>query len=163
MTPKSPTRTRTSSAQLRPATPAPPRLVWKPKGGPGGHVDGGWWPWSRDLAAELPGLTENLASRLGYLTRVAYSVSAWESAPRRVEIGGHVVRLDGLLDGDGHVLSVTGPESHRLTLLVVPPQAADAAGHHALMTASRRGNTDRPADILAASGELVAPTRAGLA
>jgi hypothetical protein len=47
---------------------------------------------------------------------VAYSVSEWESAPRRVEIGGHVVRLDGLLDGDGHVLSVTGPEPHHITL-----------------------------------------------
>jgi len=157
MTPKFPTRASTSSAQLRPGAPASPRLVWKPKGGPAGHVDGGWWPWSRDLAAELPGLTGILTARLGYLTRVTYSVSAWESAPRRVEIGGHVVRLDGLLDGDGHVLSVTGPEPHHITLLVVPPQAADAAGHRALMTASRRGNTDRPADILAASEELVAP------
>ncbi|MBE1496111.1 hypothetical protein H4696_003211 [Amycolatopsis lexingtonensis] len=84
-------------------------------------------------------------------------MSEWDSAPRRVEIGGHVVRLDGLLDRDGHVLSITGPESDQLTLLVVPPDATDAAGHRALTSASRRGNTDRPADILTASGALVAP------
>jgi len=157
MTPKLPTRTSTPSAQPRPRTPASPRLVWKPKGGPAGHVDGGWWPWSRDLAAELPGLIGVLTARLGYVTSLAYPVSEWDNAPRRVEVAGHVVQLDGLFGRHGHVLSVTGPEPDHSTLLVVPPQAADAAGHRALMTASRRGNTDRPADILAASGALVAP------
>ena len=157
MTPESPTRTRTSSARPRQRTLPPPRLVWKPQGGPAGHVDGGWWPWSRDLAAELPGLAAALTARMGYLTGVAYTVSEWDSAPRRLEIGGHVIRLDGLLDRDGHVLSVTGPEPNHLTFLVVPPEAVDTAGHRALMPASRRGNTDRPADILAASGALVAP------
>ncbi|WP_225955704.1 DUF5994 family protein [Amycolatopsis lexingtonensis] len=157
MTPESPTRTGTPSARPRPGTPPAPRLGWKPQGGPAGHVDGGWWPRSRDLAAELPGLAAALTARIGHLTRVAYTVSEWDSAPRRVEIGGHVVRLDGLLDRDGHVLSITGPESDQLTLLVVPPDATDAAGHRALTSASRRGNTDRPADILTASGALVAP------
>ncbi len=156
MTPESPTRTRTSSARPRRSALPPPRLVWKPQSGPAGHVDGGWWPRSRDLAAELPGLAAALTARIGHLTRVAYTVSEWDSAPRRLEIGGHVVRLDGLLDRDGHVLSVTGPEPN-FTLLVIPPEAADTVGHRALMTASRRGNTDRPADILAASGALVVP------
>ncbi|HET6705046.1 DUF5994 family protein [Amycolatopsis sp.] len=157
MTPESPTRTRTSSARPGQGTHPLPRLVWKPQGGPAGHVDGGWWPWSRDLAAELPGLAAALTARMGYPTRVAYTVSEWDSAPRRLEIDGQVIRLDGLLDRDGHILSVTGPEPNHLTLLVIPPQAADTAGHRALMTASRRGNTDRPADILAASGALVPP------
>ncbi|WP_370964299.1 DUF5994 family protein [Amycolatopsis sp. cg9] len=130
--------------------------MWKPQGGPAGHVDGGWWPWSRDLAAELPALTEVLTARFGDLIRVAYTVSEWDSAPRRVEIGGHVLRLDGLFDQDGHVLSVTGPEPNHVTLLVIPPEAADASGHRALMTAARRGNTDRPTDILTATGALVA-------
>ncbi|MEV4049721.1 DUF5994 family protein [Amycolatopsis sp. NPDC049688] len=131
--------------------------MWKPQSGPAGHVDGGWWPWSRDLTAELPGLAAALTARMGHLTRVAYTVSEWDGAPRRLEIGGHVIRLDGLLDRDGHVLSVTGPEPNHLTLLVIPPEAVDTAGHRALMTAARRGNTDRPADILAASGALVVP------
>src|SRR3954462_12615585 len=107
MTPESPTRTRTFSARPRQCTVRPPRLVWKPQSGPAGHVDGGWWPWSRDLAAELPGPAAALTARMGYLTRVAYTVSEWDSAPRRLEIGGHVIRLEGFLDRDGHVLSVT--------------------------------------------------------
>jgi hypothetical protein len=35
--------------------------------------------------------------------------------------------------------------------------AVDTEGHRALMIAFRCGDTDRPADILAASGALVAP------
>lgn len=154
MRPESHSRTGRSFTQPPPA----PRLTWKPTGGPVGHVDGAWWPRSRDLGAELPGLATALTARLGYLTRVAYTVSEWDRAPRRAELGGQVVRLDGLLDPDRHVLFVTGPQPHRLTLLVVPPEATNAAGHCALLLASRCGNTDRCTDILAGCGALTAPT-----
>ena len=40
------------------------RLRLKPKAPTTGWVDGGWWPRSRDLAAELPGLLSVLAVRL---------------------------------------------------------------------------------------------------
>ncbi|MEV5714568.1 DUF5994 family protein [Amycolatopsis mediterranei] len=67
--------------------------MWKPKGGPAGHVDGGWWPWTHHLPAELPALTEILTALLGYLTKVTYTASEWDSMPPRLEIGGHVVRF----------------------------------------------------------------------
>jgi hypothetical protein len=38
------------------------RLRSKPKAPTTGWVDGGWWPRSRDLAAELPGLLSVLAA-----------------------------------------------------------------------------------------------------
>jgi len=115
-------------------------------------LDGAWWPRSDDLAAELPSLVEVLAMRLGYITRVTYVTTEWDNAPRRLEIGGHIVRLHGLRGGSGHLVTVIGPEPHRISLLVIPPGAPETAGHDALITASRRDNADRAEEILAASG-----------
>ncbi len=90
--------------------------------------------------------------RLGYITRVTYVTTEWDNAPRRLEIGGHIVRLHGLRGGSGHLVTVIGPEPHRISLLVIPPGAPETAGHDALITASRRDNADRAEEILAASG-----------
>ncbi|WIX75136.1 DUF5994 family protein [Amycolatopsis carbonis] len=115
-------------------------------------MDGAWWPRSRDLVAELPPLVEVLAMRLGYTTRVTYATTEWDKAPRRLEIAGHVVRLHGVRAAAGHLVTVTGPEPHRVSLLTIPPGAPEAAGHDALIAASRRDNGDRAEEILAARG-----------
>jgi hypothetical protein len=128
------------------------RLRLKPKDAPPSTLDGAWWPRSRDLLAELPLLVEVLAMRLGYITRVTYVVTEWDEAPRRLEIAGHVVRLHGLRAGPEHLVTVTGPEPHRVSLLTIPPGASEVAGHDALIAASRRDNGDRPEEILAARG-----------
>lgn len=130
------------------------RLRLKPKDAPPTTLDGAWWPRSHDLATELPSLIEVLAMRLGSITGVTYVKTEWDNAPRRLEIGGHVVHLDGLRAGTGHLVTVTGPEPHRVSLLVVPPGAPEAAGHDALITASRRDNADLAGEILAACGIL---------
>jgi hypothetical protein len=127
------------------------RLRLKPKAPATGHVDGAWWPRSRDLTAELPALAEVLAVRLGRVERVAFALSAWASAPRRFEVDGYRVRLEGFTYQDQNTIHVTGSNRGRISLLVVPPEMADSAGHDALMTAAHRGNTDRPEEILAAS------------
>jgi hypothetical protein len=46
-------------------------LRLKPKAPATGYVDGGWWPRSRDLSAELAALVEVLVVRLGRIERVA--------------------------------------------------------------------------------------------
>lgn len=151
MTPDPPTQTWEPSSA---ATHHLLRLRLKPKDAPPSILDGAWWPRSRDLATELPSLVEVLAIRLGYITRVTYVTTEWDTAPRRLEIGGHVVRLHGLRAVPGNLVTVTGPEPHRVSLLVVPPEAPEAAGHDALITASRRDNDDRAEEILAACGTL---------
>ncbi|MEU4675071.1 DUF5994 family protein [Amycolatopsis sp. NPDC023774] len=128
------------------------RLRLKPKDTPPSTLDGSWWPRSRDLLAELPPLVEVLAMRLGYITRVTYVTTEWDNAPRRMEIAGHVVHLHGTRAGPGHLVTVTGPEPHRISLLTIPPGAPEVAGHDALIAASRRDNGDRAEEILAASG-----------
>lgn len=148
-----------------PHTSSPPerraslRLRLKPKAPATGYVDGAWWPRSRDLTVELPALGEVLAIRLGELQRVAYALSAWDPAPRRFGQAGHQVRLEGFTYQDRNIVHVTGTSRGRISLLVVPPGTADAAGHDALMTAGRRGNADRPEEILAAAS-LPAPRAA---
>jgi hypothetical protein len=53
---------------------------------------------------------------------------------------------------------VTGSNSGRISLLVVPPEMADMAGLDALMTAAHGGNDDRPEEILVAA-TVPAPRR----
>jgi hypothetical protein len=130
----------------------PLRLRLKPKASATGYVDGGWWPRSRDLAAELPALVEVLSVRLGHVTRVAYAMSAWNPPPRRITVDGAVVRLEGFRSQDGHLLYLIAPDRERINLLVVPPDAPAAAGHQAMMVAARRSNSDSPGEILAAAG-----------
>jgi hypothetical protein len=130
----------------------PLRLRLKPKGPQTGYVDGGWWPRSRELAAELPALAEVLAVRLGPVYRVAYAMESWPDTPRRIEVDGHPVRLEGFHSQDSSIVHVSGLDGRRVTLLLVPPDAAEAAGHEAMMTAGKRDNADSPAQILAAAG-----------
>ena len=146
---RTPTASRADSAR-----PHSLRLRLKPKAPRTGYVDGGWWPRSHDLVAELPELAEVLAIRLGSVTRVAFAITGWDAAPRRVMINGHTVRLEGFHAQDEHVIHVSGPDRGRISLLVVPPGATGASGHKAIMVASRRANADTPAEILTESGAL---------
>jgi Family of unknown function (DUF5994) len=135
------------------------RLRLKPKGRPTGHVEGAWWPRSRDLTEELPALAEVLGVRLGRIVRVAYALSMWDKAPRRIELADGLARLEGFTYQDKNVIHVTGANRGRVSLLVVPSETAETAGHDALMTAAHRGNADRPEEILAAAA-LPAPRQA---
>lgn len=130
------------------------RLRLKPKSPPTGYVDGGWWPRSRDLSIELPALVHVLDVRLGKVTRVAFAMAAWESAPRMITVDGHTVRLEGFGSQSDHVLYVSGSDRQRVSLLVVPSDAEPTAAHDAMMTAATRDNVDRPTEILAAGGVL---------
>lgn len=151
----------TSVPHAHPKSPhAQLRLRLKPKGPTTGYVDGAWWPMSRDLTTELPALAEVLAVRLGRIVRVAYALSTWDDdAPRGFEVDGHRVRLEGFTYQDRNIIHVTGSNRGRISLLVVPPELTEPAGHDALMTAAHRGNTDLPEEILAAT-HLPAPRQA---
>ncbi|MEV4315490.1 DUF5994 family protein [Actinocrispum sp. NPDC049592] len=124
----------------------------KPGGSTGGHVDGGWWPRSRDLTAELPALAKVLAVRLGSVWRVVYALSSWETAPRRIRFDGHPVRLEGFRSQDKDIVSVVSLDRRRIRLLVIPTDAAKTAAHDAMMTAAGRDNADSPTTILVAAG-----------
>ena len=135
------------------------RMRLKPKGPTTGWVDGGWWPHSRDLAAELPSLMAVLGTRLGRVERVSFHLGEWGGAPRKINCAGSVVRVDGYHSRRANTVDVLGARQ-RVTLLVVEPEASAQTAHAALMAAGHRGNTD-DVDTLLRSVPLPAEVPAG--
>jgi hypothetical protein len=116
---------RRPSSRARPIEDSRVRLRLKPKAPTTGWVDGGWWPRSRDLAAELPGLLSVLAVRLGRIERVSYHLGEWGPTLHRISWGGGVVRLEGYRSQRANTVDVLALEQ-RVTLLVVAPEVVRA-------------------------------------
>jgi hypothetical protein len=137
-----------------------PRLRLKPKAPTTGYVDGGWWPASRDLTAELPSLLAVLAVRLAGIERVTFDITAWPPTARRLAFDGGDVRLEGFCSQPGDTLTVIGAWGrHRATLLVIPPETDPELARHMLMTAAHRGGKDSVETLLAGSGTAAAQDR----
>jgi hypothetical protein len=112
-----------------------------------GYVDGGWWPASHDLIAELPDLLGLVVDRIGPVERVSYHLGDWDGGPQKVGLDGRVVRLSGFRGQAAGTIDVLGPR-HRLTLLVVPPEASAQTAQHALEAAAGQDNADTVASLL---------------
>jgi hypothetical protein len=115
----------------------------KPKAPTTGWVDGGWWPRSWDLAAELPDLQAVLAVRLRLrrIERVSYHLGEWGATVPKIRVDGSVVRLQGFRTQHVNTVDVLAARQ-RVTLLVVRPETSAQAAHAALMAAGHRSNTD---------------------
>jgi hypothetical protein len=116
-----------------------------------GVLDGAWWPRSRDIGAELPGLVSALNEYLGPITRVGLDTTAWEDLPTRLVIGDRVVRIDSYPVGDNTVLITRGDRDH-FALLVVPPQSTPEAARVAMAQAVRADNLADAKQILIDAG-----------
>jgi hypothetical protein len=125
------------------------RLRLKPRAHATGVVDGGWWPRSRDLAAEVPALLAVLAVRLGSVEGVSYHLDDWGPTPRRIEVGGARVRLAGYRSQHRDTIDVYS-RGQRVTLLVVAPEASALVAGAALRAAGRRANADDVGALLLA-------------
>ena len=128
-----------------------PRLRLKPKAPQSGYVDGAWWPWSDDLANELPDLLAVLSVRLGRIERVMYHLGEWATAPAKATFGKRVVRLDGYRRQPINTLEVRGVNRERILLLVVPPNT-DSDQAHATMMAAATPNNDLNSEGLLTAG-----------
>ena len=113
-------------------------------------LDGAWWPRSRSLTAELPGLVEDLHHRGIRVTRVAYHPDGWDPAPRRLTADGRIIRLGWFRRLDPQLLNLTGDFTRgRIDLLVVPPDATPHAAQEAFTAATDRTNSRPPGALLA--------------
>ncbi|MFI5586154.1 DUF5994 family protein [Amycolatopsis sp. NPDC051758] len=137
-----------TSSSSAPATE--PRLRLKPAGPTTGHVDGGWWPRTRDLDAELPALLTEVAARIGRIDRVTYHLADWPAPDRRLTFDGHVVRLEGFRSQQPGHLTVIGWDRDRLTLQVVSPETTSDDAEHALASAADPDENEAGAQPLAA-------------
>jgi len=116
-----------------------------------GVLDGAWWPRSRDIGAELPGLVSALNEYLGPITRVGLDTTAWEDLPTRLVIDDRVVRIDSYPVGDDTVLITRGDRDH-FALLVVPPQSTPEAARAAMAQTVRADNLADARQILIDTG-----------
>lgn len=119
-----------------------------------GHLDGGWWPRSRDLALEVADLVDHFPAHLGRITRVLYSPPDWDGVVHHVRVAGRQVETGALSADDTdpvdtHHADLQTTDLTTLRLLVVPPSFDDADGEEALLAASTPGNEHSAADLLA--------------
>ncbi|GAB3959951.1 hypothetical protein GCM10029978_008070 [Actinoallomurus acanthiterrae] len=85
------------------------------------------------------------------ILRLGIDARDWDEIPRRLMVGGHVVRVGRFADADHKIIATRGPQDH-IMLLVIPPQASTAAAKSALAMAATGKNSGRPEEILTASG-----------
>jgi hypothetical protein len=117
-----------------------------------GFVDGGWWPRSDDLAAELPELLAQMSTAGYQVRRVAYNLDAWDPAPRRLTVAGRVVRLGGFRTQNAAEIDlVDSAGSERTALVVIPPQADPAMAERALTLAATAADNSRPDEVLSST------------
>ncbi|MER6712632.1 MULTISPECIES: DUF5994 family protein [unclassified Streptomyces] len=116
-----------------------------------GILDGAWWPRSRNLTVELPGLISALTERLGPVTRIGLDSAAWDEMPTRMTVDDRVVHIDVFAVGDDTALVTRGDQDH-FSLLVVPPDTPPEAARAAMTEAVRTGNPRQAQQILIDTG-----------
>ena len=141
-------------ADLLPGTDHPLRLQLTAPGVRPGLLDGAWWPYSRDLAQELPPLLAVLDSLLGRITHITVHREAWPSIPSRIPAVKHIARLGWFdVEQDPDTICLLSYDVGRWDLLVVPPTATAADAARAMDAACRADDTTSSSDLVAAMGQ----------
>ncbi|MBB5955906.1 hypothetical protein FHS29_002487 [Saccharothrix tamanrassetensis] len=127
------------------------RFALKPGAAPRGHVDGAWWPWSTDPAAEFPALVRALAAR-GPIRRASYHLGVWDVIGRRLTVDGVVVRMEGFHTTQPDTVTLIGPHLTRTKLLLVPPGTPGDTARAVLRSAADPDNASTAEEILTSLG-----------
>ncbi|PRX53571.1 hypothetical protein B0I32_127160 [Nonomuraea fuscirosea] len=115
---------RVDSALRLSLRPAPNRLT---------VVDGAWWPFSSDAAAELPGLIAAVDRLLDRVTlRVGLHGDVWQNIPRRIPARGRQVRVGWFRHSDPRVITLSFGTGEPVVLLIVPSGTAAGAAEATL-------------------------------
>ncbi|GAA3134869.1 DUF5994 family protein [Streptomyces rameus] len=137
------------------AAELPARLSLTPKTPLAGQLDGAWWPYSRDLEAELPPLTAALDTFWGRVTRVTVNPTRWPVVPHTVAVGGRRLHVGWFTEQDPDKLILLSYTVGRWDLLVVPPETAPAAAAR-LMAAAAIPGSALTAGLLMADEAVIA-------
>lgn len=111
------------------------------------HVDGGWWPQSRDLAVELAELVDHFPARFGRIVRALVSAPDWDPAPRRIPVAGGYVKVGSFPRDDSHLIHLKTSDRTMLYVLVVPPRFTHSQGDEALLASATAGNAHSATEI----------------
>lgn len=112
-------------------------------------IDGGWWPRSGDLAAELPALLEEIFAAGFEVTDVFYNSTVWEPAPRQLTMAGHRVKLHGNTVQDAVSIQLFDSTGQKpVVVVVIPPNTEPSVAESALALAGRDGHLRRPDQVV---------------
>ncbi len=114
------------------------------------YIDGGWWPRSTDLAAEVGPLVSD-AGALGLrVARLLYQLDEWPPAPpRRLLVGGTQVKLSGYrYQPKGMITLIDGAGQARVDLMVVPADCDSVVAARALRIAATDEDPDTGEAVL---------------
>lgn len=139
------------------AAPVAARLRLRPDPSVRSILDGAWWPRSREPVSELTALLAALEPRQSPVTNIMLNAQAWDSHPRRIRVAGRLVRLGWFSSLDPCLIIATTGNDQRVDLLVVSPDASQAAADAAMGLAADGASTLRPVDIAAAVSPSVEP------
>ncbi|MEU7748146.1 DUF5994 family protein [Nonomuraea sp. NPDC049158] len=96
-------------------------------------VDGAWWPYSRDAAAELPALIGAVDRLLDRVTlRIGVHRDAWQNIPRRIPARGRQVRIGWFRHTDPRMITLSFATGEPVVLLIIPSGAAAGAAEATL-------------------------------
>ncbi|BCZ24652.1 hypothetical protein MTY59_45070 [Mycobacterium senriense] len=103
--------------------------------------------------AELPDLLAVLSVRLGPIGRVIYKLTEWSTAPAKLKLDAHTVRLDGYRRQPINTVEVLGLDRTRIVLLVVSPHTDPDQAHAVMMAAAGPENALTVDSLLMISAE----------
>lgn len=112
------------------------------------HLDGGWWPQSRDLSVELADLVDHFPPQYGRIVRALVSPPDWGPAPRRIPVTGRDLKVGSFPGDDTHLIDLKTSDRTTLRVLVIPPSFTPDQGAEALLAAATAGNAHSATDLL---------------
>jgi Family of unknown function (DUF5994) len=114
-----------------------------------GFIDAAWWPRTLDLTAELPLLLDVLFSAGRDINRITYNSTAWQPAPRQMQIESRKVRLGGFATGDPLTVRLSDAWGReRIDILVIAPDTDPSVADRAMQIASSADDPYRAEEIL---------------
>ncbi|MEV6490759.1 DUF5994 family protein, partial [Actinoplanes sp. NPDC051633] len=95
-------------------------------------------------------LVHVLSVRYGTVRHLMLNSVTWDACPRRMAVGGEVVRVGWFASVDPGIVIATTHAGDQIDLLVIPPQTAPAAAGNAMAAAADPADVRRATAILAA-------------
>ena len=112
------------------------------------HLDGGWWPQSRDLAVELADLVDHFPAESGRIVRALVASPGWDSTPRIVPVTGRYVKVGTFPRDDADLILLKTSDRRTLYVLVVPPGLTHDQGSEALRAFAETGTADPASEVI---------------
>ncbi|WP_435124076.1 DUF5994 family protein [Micromonospora tulbaghiae] len=147
--------TPSTNALASPSPPSTPRLRIEPTRSARTLLDGGWWPRSTDPLAELPGLVLAIDLLHGPIVRLLLNTQIWDGNPRRLTIGGRILRLGYFTSQPTSLLTAICLNDDRVDLLVVPPDTPVDLAEAAMARAATASNVVHAPQLLAVAAQEV--------